>query len=178
MGRPIYDSFAIVRGHPALDGANIYVDPSPFGFTANTGILGAATQPSLSSYAERTITVDAPEAPAGYDIGQGSFRVFPPYRSGYLLQVGSDYMVTALGRLINRDGEPVSLVTGSATELAHPEREALTIFTNRDGRFGAVGLAPGRWRIQMNDDLRSSYVIEVPADAEGILRVGDLSPSE
>ncbi|HET9428155.1 MAG TPA: fimbrial biogenesis outer membrane usher protein [Allosphingosinicella sp.] len=178
MGRPIYDSFAIVKGHRALDGANIYVDPSPFGFTANTGMLGAGTHPSLSSYAERTITVDAPSAPAGFDIGQGSFRVFPPYRSGYLLQVGSDYMVTALGRLINRDGEPVSLVTGTATELAHPEREPLTIFTNREGRFGAVGLAPGRWRIQMNDDLRSSYVINVPESAEGILRVGDISPTE
>jgi outer membrane usher protein len=177
MGRPIYDSFAIVQGHPALHGANIFVDPTPYGFTANTGMLGAATQPSLSSYAERTITVDAPEAPAGFDLGQGSFRVFPPYRSGYLLQVGSDYMVTALGRMINRDGEPVSLVTGTATELAHPEREPITIFTNRDGRFGAVGLAPGQWRIQMNDDLRSSYVIIVPEGAEGILRVGDISPT-
>ena len=178
MGRPIYDSFAIVRGHRTLRNAPVIVDPSPFGFTATTGTLGTGIHPSLSSYAERTITVDAPTAPVGIDLGQGSFRVFPPYRSGYLLQVGSDYSITALGRLLNRDGQPIALLTGTATELAHPEREPVQIFTNRDGRFGAAGLAPGRWRIQMVDDARSTYVIDVPENVEGVLRVGDLTPSE
>jgi outer membrane usher protein len=177
MGRPIYDSFAIVRGHQSLRNASILVDPSPFGFTAATGSLGTAVHPSLSSYAERTITVDAPTAPAGVDLGQGSFRVFPPYRSGYVLEVGSAYSVTALGRLLNRDGEPVALVTGTATEIAHPNREPVQIFTNREGRFGATGLAPGRWRVQMNDELRSSFIINVPEGTEGVIRVGDLSPS-
>lgn len=178
MGRPIYDSFAIVRGHQSLRDAPVYLDPSPFGFTATTGMLGTGIHPSLSSYSERTITVDAPTAPVGIDLGQGSFRVFPPYRSGYILQVGSAYSITALGRLLNRDGEPIALLTGSATELAHPEREPVQIFTNRDGRFGAAGLAPGRWRIQMVDDARTTYVINVPENVEGVLRVGDLTPSE
>ncbi len=178
MGRPIYDSFAIVRGHRSLRNANIFVDPTPFGFTANSGDFNAATQPSLSSYSERTITVDVPTAPAGFDLGRGAFRVFPPYRSGYLLEVGSNYNVTALGRLINRDREPISLLTGTATELAHPDREPIQIFTNRDGRFGATGLAPGRWRIRMNDELGSSYVIDVPDNGESIVRLGDLTPSE
>ena len=178
IGRPIYDSFAVVRGHPSLHGSRVYVDPSPFGYTADTSGLGTGTHPSLSSYAERTITVDAPTAPAGFDLGQGSFRVFPPYRSGYLLQVGSDYSVTAIGRLLNRDGEAISLLTGTATELAHPDREPVAIFTNRDGRFGAAGLAPGRWRIVMNDDQHSTYVIVVPESTEGVLRVGDIRPTE
>ena len=178
MGRPIYDSFAIVTGHRALRDAPVIVDPSPYGFTATTGAINAATHPSLSSYAERTITFDVPTAPPGFDLGQGSFRVFPPYRSGYLLEVGSSYNVTALGRLVNRDGEAVALLTGSAVELAHPEREPIQIFTNRDGRFGATGLAPGRWRIRMNDAAHSLYVINVPDNGESIVRVGDLSPSE
>jgi len=178
MGRPIYDSFAIVRGHRALGNAPVIVDPTPYGFTATTATFGTATHPSLSSYAERTITVDAPTAPPGFDLGQGSFRVFPSYRSGYLLEVGSNYSITALGRLLNRDRDPVALLTGSATEIAHPEREAIQIFTNREGRFGATGLAPGRWRIRMNDDLHSSYVINVPENAGNIVRVGDLMPSE
>ena len=177
MGRPIYDSFAIVRGYRTLQNADVFLDPTTFGYTANTGTINAATHPSLSSYAERTITVDAPNAPAGVDLGRGSFRVFPPYRSGYLLTVGSAYSLTAIGRLLNRDGEPVSLVTGTATELAHPDREPVTIFTNREGRFGATGLAPGRWRIQMLDELRSTYEIEVPENPGGVLRVGDLRAS-
>lgn len=178
MGRPIYDSFAIVRGHSTLRGAPVLIDPSPFGYTATTGVLGTALQPSLSSYAQRTITVDAPTAPTGVDLGQGSFRVFPPYRSGYVLQVGSEYSITAVGRLLNRDGEAIALLTGTATELAHPDREPVQIFTNRDGRFGAAGLAPGRWRIQMMDDARTTFVINVPENTEGVLRVGDIRPSE
>jgi outer membrane usher protein len=178
IGRPIYDSFAIVSGHRGLKGAEVLVDPSPYGFTATTGMLGSATHPSLSSYSERTIAVDAPTAPAGVDLGQGSFRLFPPYRSGYALTVGSAYTVTALGRLLNRDGEPVALVTGTAVELAHPDKEPVPIFTNRVGRFGAPGLAPGKWRITMLDPQKSSFIIVVPEKAEGVLRLGDLTPSE
>jgi outer membrane usher protein len=178
IGRPIYDSFAIVRGHPGLKGAEVLIDPSPYGFTATTGSLGSAIQPSLSSYSERTISVDAPTAPAGVDLGQGSFRLFPPYRSGYALTVGSDYTVTAVGRLLNRDGEPVSLVTGTAVELAHPDNEPIPIFTNRTGRFGAPGLAPGKWRITMLDPQKSSFTIVVPQKFEGVLKLGDLTPSE
>ncbi len=178
MGRPIYDSFAIVRGHRGLKGAEVVIDPSPYGYTASTGMMGTGVHPSLSSYSERTIAIDAPKAPAGVDLGQGSFRVFPPYRSGYDLVVGSSYTVTVLGRLLNRDGEPVALVTGSAVELAQPDKEPVPVFTNRDGRFGAPGLAPGKWRITMLDPLESSFTIAVPDKAEGILRLGDLTPSE
>jgi len=178
VGRPIYDSFAIVQGHDALKGANVVVDPSPFGHTADSGVLNAATEPNLSSYAERTVTVDVPQAPAGFDLGQGSFRLFPPYRSGYKLVVGSDYNVTALGRMLNADGEPVSLVSGTATELAHPDHQKVTLFTNRQGRFGAVGLAPGKWRIEMLDDAHSTFVIDIPPHAEGVLRLGDIKASK
>lgn len=174
VGRPIYDSFAIVRGHKVLKGAEVVVDPSPYGDTARTGAMGAATHPGLSSYAERTITINAPEAPSGVDLGQGAYRLFPTYRSGYRLEVGSDYSVTAIGRLLNGDGEAISLITGTATELAHPDREPVVIFTNREGRFGATGLAPGRWRIDMLDGEKSSFIIDVPAETDGVLRVGDL----
>lgn len=176
VGRPIYDSFALVRPHPGLRGAAVLIDPTTNGYTANSAGLGTALQPSLSSYAERTITIDAPAAPAGVDLGTGSFRLFPPYKSGYLLEVGSGYNITALGRLLNRDGEPVSLVTGAAIELAKPDRQPVQLFTNREGRFGAVGLAAGRWRITMADDDKSTFIIDVPESAIGVLKLGDLAP--
>ncbi len=175
VGRPIYDSFAIVKGHKSLKGANVVVEPSAYGYTANTGSLNAATQPNLSSYSERTVAIDAPQAKSGVDLGQGSFRLFPRYRSGYVLTVGSDYSVTALGRLLNQDGEGVSLVTGMATELAHPDRPGVAVFTNREGKFGMTGLAPGKWRVEMNDDLKSVFEIDIPSNAEGAVRLGDIA---
>jgi len=152
------------------------VDPTPFGYAANTGTLKAATMPSLSSYAERTITVDVKNAAPGVDIGQGSFRLFPSYRSGYALEVGSDYNVTAMGQMLDVDGGPVALVAGTATELGKPDRPPLTIFTNRQGRFGATGLAPGKWRLQMLDAKKSTYEIEIPSKAEGVIRLGEIKP--
>ena len=176
IGRPIYDSFAVVKPHKSLKGADVVVDPNPYGYTASSGTLGVATMPSLSSYSDRTITVDVANAPAGIDIGQGSYKLFPPYRSGYVLEVGSDYHMTALGVMRDVDGQPVALVAGKATELAHPERPPVTLFTNRQGRFGATGLAPGQWRIEMLDARNSVYIITIPADAEGVVRLGDITP--
>ncbi|MGH6652315.1 MAG: fimbrial biogenesis outer membrane usher protein [Sphingopyxis sp.] len=176
VGRPIYDSFAIVKPHKTLKGTDIALDPTPFGYTANSGMLGAATHPSLSSYADRTITVDAPNAKTGTDLGQGSFKLFPSYRSGYHLTVGSEYGVTALGTLTDVDGELVALVTGNAIELAHPDRPPVTVFTNRQGRFGATGLAPGKWRIEMLDSKKSVFEIDIPDNGENIVRLGDLTP--
>ncbi len=176
IGRPIYDSFAIVKPHQSLKVDSVLVDPSTWGYTASTGMLGVATMPSLSSYSDRTVTVDVEGAKAGVDIGQGSFKLFPPYRSGYVLEVGSDYHFTALGTMLDVDGQPVSLVSGKAVELAHPERPAVTVFTNRQGRFGATGLAPGQWRLEMLDTKNSVYVITVPKDADGVVRLGDITP--
>lgn len=178
MGRPIYDSFAIVKPHETLKGAAVLVNPTPTGFIAESGVLGAATASNLPSYSEQTLTVDAPGAPVGVDLGQGSFRLFPPYRSGYLLTVGSDYYVTAIGTMIGLDGQPLSLVAGTATELADPQREPLTVFTNREGRFGIAGLKPGRWRIQMLGDEPATYIIDVPADASGVVRLNTIQPAQ
>lgn len=176
VGRPIYDSFAIIQPHKSLKKANVIVEPTPLGYTANTGKTGMATLPSLSSYSDRVITVDAEGVAPGVDIGQGTFKVFPAYRSGYFLEVGSDYHITALGTMLDIDGQPVSLVSGKATELAHPDRNAVTLFTNRQGRFGASGLAPGRWRLEMLDQKKSVYVITIPESADGVVRLGEITP--
>jgi outer membrane usher protein len=177
-GRPINDSFAILTTHRNLKGEDVVMERGPFGYTASTGALGVATHPALNAYIERVVGVEAPTADAGVDLGQGTFRLLPPYRGGYKLQVGSDYSVTAIGRLIGFDGKPIALLTGSATQLAHPERPPVAIFTNRDGRFGASGLAPGRWRIVMNDDRKSIFLLDIPAEAQNIVRAGELKPLE
>jgi outer membrane usher protein len=176
LGRPIYDSFAIITRHKSLDGAAVLLDPTPNGYIAATTVLGTATQPNLSSYSERTITIDAPDAPSGIDMGAGAFRVFPPYRSGYRLQVGSEYSISVVGRLLDIDGGMLALVAGTAVELTAPARPPIEIFTNRDGRFGIAGVKPGRWQIHMLTDPATSYVIDIVSEADGIARVGDIRP--
>jgi outer membrane usher protein len=130
----------------------------------------------MGSYAPRTDTYDVPKAPVGYDLGPGTFSVMPPYRAGYVIVVGSDYSVTGVGRLLSRYGEPVSLLAGQATEVDNPQHPAIEVFTNRDGRFGVLGMRPGKWRITMPTDPASVYLITIPEGAKGMVALGDQHP--
>jgi outer membrane usher protein len=174
VGRPISDSFAIFKGHRSLNRASVVVDPRPDGFIAQTGILGPALFGDLSAYSDRSIAVDVPKSPAGYDLGAGSFRIRPGYRSGYSFEVGSDYSVTVIGRLLDRDGQAISLLAGTATELAKPDRDKITVFTNREGRFALSGVRAGRWRVEMPTSPPTVYEITIPETTNGIVRMGDI----
>jgi outer membrane usher protein len=178
LGRPIYDAFAVVKPYASLAKNDVVVNPTPFGFDAETGALGSAVEPNLTAYAQRVVTVDVPNAPAGYDIGKGAYRLFPPHRGGYLLQVGSEYSVTAIGRLLGPDGAPIALLAGKAYEVAKPDHPGVEIFTNREGRFGAPGLKPGKWRIVMPTEPETVFILEVPPQTIGAMRAGDLMPAK
>src|SRR3546814_14108847 len=92
------------------------VDPTGQSYSASTGRLGPALKPNLSAYSERTVAITAPDAPIGVDLGRGSFRLFPPYRRGYRLQVGSEYFISAAGRFLTAEGPHLSLMTGGGRE--------------------------------------------------------------
>jgi outer membrane usher protein len=174
LSRPIYDSFAMVAAHKSLGGAAVLIDPREGHYTAKSGTFGPAVDPNLAAYIRRTLTYDVPEAPIGYDLGTASAKMQPPYRGGYLITAGSDYSVTTLGVLLNQNNEPVSLLAGKATELGVDDPKTLTIFTNRTGRFGASGMRPGRWRIDMPTEPPTSVEIEIPADSLGVVRLGEV----
>lgn len=173
IGRPVTDSFAILRPYRAGVAA-VEVDPSPEGYYARSGVLGPALYGQIGSYSPRSIVYDAPDAPPGFDIGSGSVRVLAPYRAGYVVTVGSEYGVTAIGRLLDASGEPIPLLSGRAVEQGGEQR-SVDVFTNRSGTFGASGLRGGRWRIVLLDGRTFEFI--VPADAEAIARVGDLRPA-
>jgi outer membrane usher protein len=174
VGRPISDSFAIFKGHRSLGKAAVIVDPRPEGFISQTGILGSALYGDLSAYSDRSIAIDVPKSPSGYDLGAGSYRVRPAYRSGYSFEVGSDYSVTVIGRLLDRDGQAISLLAGAAIEIAKPDREKVTVFTNREGRFALSGVRAGRWRIEMPTSPPTVYEIVIPEATDGVVRMGDV----
>jgi outer membrane usher protein len=176
VGRPIFDSFALFDPHPTLNGAPVVVEPGPIGDLARSDALGPALLNDLGSYSLRTVTYDVPTAPAGYDIGTGSLRVLPPYRSGYSVTVGSDYSMLLVGRLLDADGNPIPLLAGTATELDVPNGKTITLFTSRDGRFGAQGLRPGHWRIDMPASPPVSYDITIAKSSKPLVRIGDLKP--
>jgi outer membrane usher protein len=175
IGRPVSDGFVIVQPYAGAHDVTIEVEPSPEGYYARSGALGPALYGQVSAHSPRTVIYDAAEAPPGFDVGQGALRLLPPYRAGYLVTVGSDYGVTAIGRLLNAEGEPVTLIAGVAVEQGGEGRR-VEIFTNRQGAFGASGLKAGRWRIEMPGEPPLIYDLVVPEAPDGVVRAGDLRP--
>ncbi len=179
LSRPIFDSVALFKPHKSLKGADAYVLPNKDEYLGKSGLFGPGVASDLSAYTPQTLTFDAPKAPLGYDLGAGIVQVMPAYRSGYRVDVGSSYAITYTGQLLRDDGEPLLLTAGQAYEEAAPQRPPVAMFTNRAGRFAISGLRPGRWRIETRAGARPvTYIITIPADAEGLVRGGILRPGE
>jgi outer membrane usher protein len=176
VGRPISDSFAIFRPYKGGKGTGIVVDPAEESEQARSGVMGPALYGELTSYSPSTLTYDVPDAPPGMDLGTGALRSLAPYHSGYVVVVGSDYNVMVVGTL-TAQGEPVSLQVGHAIEVGG-EHRSVELFTNRQGRFAAAGLRPGKWRIEIGAAPPLVYDLVIPDDAPGVFRVGDLGQTD
>jgi outer membrane usher protein len=178
VGRPVSEAFVIAQPHRTLRGKSVYLDPSERSETARSGSLGPALDGQMSAHNFRTLIYQVPDAPSGYDLGAGNIAIKPPYRAGYRLVIGSDYHLLVLGRLLDGNGEPVKLLAGQAQDLDDPKHPAITLFTSRDGKFGAQGLRPGHWRIEMPTEPPIAYEFTVTDSADGIARTGDLHPAQ
>ena len=82
-----------------------------------------------------------------------------------------------IGRLLDRDGKPVALLAGKAIDLGAPKHPPVIMFTSRSGKFGAQGLRPGKWRIEMPTEGGTTvYEINVTDESSGTVRLGDIRP--
>jgi outer membrane usher protein len=132
----------------------------------------------MSPYAPSRVAYDVDKLPVGYDLGAGTFDLQPAYKSGYKLTVGSDYTVTGFGTLLDDKGEPVALLTGTAVQEGGDAGHKVSVFTNRSGRFGMQGLRPGRWLLDMATEPVTRYVLDIPKDAVGLVKLETLRPAK
>lgn len=176
VGAPVRGgAFAVVYPHESIADKDVIVGSADH-IRAKADGLGPAVVSSVPAYARDTIPVDVADLPLGYSLGTAAFDTYAPYRAGYDLQVGSAYSVVAYGRLLSRDGTPLALLTGEA----HPEGDPMkrvAVFTNRDGKFAADGVAPGRWILEMaTQEGRLRFALFIPQQVDGLHRVGELRP--
>jgi outer membrane usher protein len=176
VGRRIPDSFALLYGHPSLEGRPVLAGQSIEGnnYIAESGLLGAAVNNALVDYTTQSVQYNVINPPDGYDIGTGVERVRPPYRSGYKIQVGTDAFVTATGTLDGPDGKPISLIGGRVVAIGRPDLQPLPFFTNSVGRFGLIGLRPAlRYRVDIYLEGRvvPAFEFSVPKNTKGLVKL-------
>jgi len=173
LSRPISNSFAIVTPHPRLKGKPIGVDPVNGHYLAQSDLLGPPVIPNISAYLVRPLLLDVPDVPPGYDLGNDRPAVQPGYRTGTLIPIGTDATVSLDGLLIGPDGQALSLMSGILRPMDAPGRKDLSFFTNRKGRFRVEAVAPGRWELHIHGMEARPVPVEVPADAEGVVHLGE-----
>jgi outer membrane usher protein len=176
VGRPVANGFAIIDAHDSLTGSEVAVGGAGEARQGASGPLGPALVSDIFPYAPARVAYDVDKLPVGYDLGAGAFDLYPAYRSGYRLTVGSDYTVTAAGTLVDERGEPVALLTGTAVEEGGDPARRIAVFTNRAGRFGAQGLRPGRWLLDIDGEPALRFVLDVPKEAVGLVKLETLRP--
>ena len=175
VGRPYREGFAVVSRHESLDGKSVDVSiGGPGQIYARVDGLGPALVTANRPYQRNLVSVNVAELPVGYDLGAGAFELYPGSGSGFKLTVGSEASITAMGVLLGRDGQPVSLQVGRLASIDRPQEQAISLFTNRSGRFAATGLKPGRYRLTINGDEDSELEVLVPADGVGLVPLGSI----
>ena len=177
VGRRVTSGFALITPHESLQGSPVVVGTADAP-TAETDWLGPAVVSSGTPYRQSRLTYDAPGAPAGYDLGSAAFDMKAPYKAGYNLRAGSAYTVIATGTLLDAEGQPLPLLAGEVREANKENGRKVELFTNRTGSFGAQGLAPGKWIIEMpTEPVPTRYVLEIPDGVTGLHSAGRLKPT-
>jgi outer membrane usher protein len=120
------------------------------------------------------VRVDAPDLPSGVSLGASTYSLLPSYKSGTLIRVGEEGTVFVRGVLRNPDGTPVALATGEVVAVGDPKQVPIVLLTNRAGRFGLQGLAPGKYEIRLSGSAAPPTPFVIPAGFAGVYTTGDL----
>ncbi|PZO37790.1 MAG: fimbrial biogenesis outer membrane usher protein, partial [Pseudanabaena frigida] len=172
FSRPINDSFALVIPQKGLAGQVVGVNPDGQGsYFSRADEFGAAVVPNLSSYIVSRLLLEAPDAPAGTEIGNPVYYTLPTYRSGTVIRVGTDATVYIRGVLTDSKGQAISLQAGEVRSLSDPQWQPITLFTNRVGKFALTGFKVGRYELRLENKILQ---FEIPEGKVGLYDLGTL----
>lgn len=179
--RPVTGSFAIVAPSTGLEGQRVVVNATSVGAGGAIDGLGPAVLPDLQPYALMNVRVQAPELKLGTSLGQENYSLRPTYRSGALIRVGAEGTVFLRGRL-HAGGAPVALSAGTLRSVSRATAAPMPFFTNRTGRFVLIGLEPGTYALQLDQQSESlesgesleSVEIVIPQGSAGVIDLGQV----
>lgn len=177
IGRPVREAFAIVSKHKSLKENDVAIDPTKDGEYARVYLKGDASAmvPDLVAYNGQVIGYEVDDLPPGYDLGDGAFWIKPGYKRGFQLQIGSDAVLTVIGKLFDRQSNnPISLVAGVAHYLGEAKQLPIDFFTNRNGIFAISGLKPGRYQLVLDTKEQESVIISLSERSDNLIRLGDV----
>ncbi|HOM30157.1 MAG TPA: hypothetical protein PLS81_11965 [Deltaproteobacteria bacterium] len=177
LSRPVNQGFVLVKGVKNLEGVQVAVNPGPEGCQAVSSTYMPGVLPTLSPYNIRNLRVEPVDPPEGFLPERTSYTLFPTYKSGYAITVGSDPTVIVVGVQRDREtGEPLGHQVIEVRRVPQGDGQPVRTFTSRSGRFQLIGLTPGSYEITPTDpSCRGSAVIVIPDGVQGVFDAGTVT---
>ncbi|MDA9556723.1 fimbria/pilus outer membrane usher protein [Vibrio sp.] len=172
VGRYTNGRSTMVDVHPTLADTDVWINPQDEAPQAVSTASLPNLVPLASAHETNIIFYEAPDAPIGYDLGEGYEAITPGTSTLHVIQVGADATKTLLGYVYFADKEPVSLLYG---QLIDEKGQSIPIFTNRKGRFVAEGVTQGTYQIQFEQQTAD---ITIEANSEYLVSYGDVYLTE
>ena len=173
ISRPISNSFILVAPNKIFSDKIVYINPNADRYLSKSTRISSAIISNLSAYQQRSIFVDIPNIPIGYDAGKNNFTFLPSNKSGTSIVVGTDSTIFLSGRLIDQYENPLSLQAGYITKTNDPKWDSITFFTNRNGKFRVLGLSPGKYYLKFFSSEFEDFHFEIPKKAKGSYDLGE-----
>jgi outer membrane usher protein len=172
LSRPVNDSFAIFIPHKSLKDHFIGIEPiGQDGYMAETNTGSTMVLPTLSAYYHKMINISTPDVPIGYDLNDNYMTLLPSYRSGTLVQIGSEPGILLDGTLLTAAGEPLVLQVGELRQRGQPAGES-NFFTSKKGRFRISGIKPGDYEIHLIAYPDNPIAIHIPPNSPNPYKIG------
>lgn len=172
IGKPIYDSFALIKPHSSLKDKKITLGQYKDQYRANNADFDTMLLNDLSSYDSTVVSVDIDDLAPGYDLGSGLVVFFPSYRSGHSVMIGTAANISVIATLLDQQQQPLALQVGVAVCSDNPKKEH-KFFTNKSGRFALTGLIPCSYEVKLNNSEKSQFILDVK-EGEQLQRKGNI----
>lgn len=174
FSRSVTDGFVLIKNVENLKNSTVAVNPSSRGYQAKSNRLGPAVLNYLPSYRLKKVIAKPIDPPLGYIPQKTHFTLFPTYKSGYVLYLGSEKTIIVIGSLFDENGEPITNQLIKVISLDDSQAEPLIAFTNRKGQFQLLGVKSGRYEIRPAESSKWKPVsFEITEGKEGIYRLGE-----
>jgi outer membrane usher protein len=174
LSRPLYSGgFVLANGVKNLADNKILVNPSDQGYEATSNFFGPAVLPLYAPYQLKRIRVEPENPPMGFVNEKSSFTLFPQYKSGFCLNIGSEKSVLVLGTLRDFDNSAFAYQTINIAAVDDKNAATVTTFTNGVGRFQFLGHENKTYKIMPPPSWdRLPITFKIPKNTSGFYHTG------
>jgi outer membrane usher protein len=176
FARPVAENFVIVTGKDGLAAVDMKVDPDGKGGSrARSNWLSPAVLGDVASYRLRELRIEPVNPPLGVTPEKLTFSMAPTYKSGFLLTLGKELKIVAIGKLVDAKRAPLAHLAIEIRSIDRSDEKSVSTVTSRSGGFQLPDIKPGRYEIRSSSTTRwAGLTVDIPEAKDGLYRLGDL----